>query len=136
LTEIANLERELNAQRFFQVLAVTVLTSYSEKTIPSNWKPLKLAEHVESLADLTIRSGLTGIVCSPEEAKALRNRHPNSFLVTPGIRLATDSKDDQVRITTPKEALENGASALVIGRPIVTAKDPIAAIESILASLN
>jgi orotidine-5'-phosphate decarboxylase len=136
LTEISQLEKELSAKRFFQVLAVTVLTSYSDKTIPSNWKPLKMADHVESLADLTIRCGLTGIVCSPEEAMALRKRHPASYLVTPGIRLESDSKNDQIRTMNPKEALENGASALVIGRPIVAAADPVAALENILQSLN
>lgn len=136
LKALAELEKELNAQRPFKILAVTVLTSYSAQTVPPNWKPLQFVEHVEALADTVLRSGLTGIVCSPEEATAIRRRHPNSYLVTPGIRLSSDSKDDQSRIMTPKAAVAAGASALVIGRPILTAQDPVAVVNEIVSSLS
>lgn len=136
LKALAELEKELNAQRPFKILAVTVLTSYSAQTVPPNWKPLQFVEHVEALADTVLRSGLTGIVCSPEEASAIRRRHPNSYLVTPGIRLSSDSKDDQSRIMTPKAAVAAGASALVIGRPILTAQDPVAVVNEIVSSLS
>lgn len=136
LKALAELEKELNQQRPFRILAVTVLTSYSAQTVPPNWKPLQFVEHVEALADAVLRSGLSGLVCSPEEASAIRRRHPNSYLVTPGIRLTSDSKDDQARIMTPKAAIAAGASALVIGRPILTAQDPIAVVNEILSTLS
>lgn len=135
LKALAELEQELNQQRPFKILAVTVLTSYSKQTIPPNWKSLEFVEHVEALADAVLRSGLTGIVCSPEEANAIRRRHPNSYLVTPGIRLSSDPKDDQSRIMTPKAAVAAGASALVIGRPILAAQDPVVVVNDILSSL-
>lgn len=141
LTQLAQLESELNQKRFFKLLAVTVLTSYSERTLPPNWKAIHTLDHVEALADLTLRSGLSGVVCSPEEVQSLRRRHPNSFLVTPGIRLATanaagpTAADDQSRVMTPKAALAAGASALVIGRPIIAAADPAAALSEILSGL-
>lgn len=136
LKNLGELEKKLNEKRPFKILAVTVLTSYSAQTIPPNWKPLQFIEHVEALADATMRAGLNGIVCSPEEASAIRRRHPQSFLVTPGIRLTAEKTDDQTRVMTPKSAIDAGASALVIGRPILTAADPVKTVSEILKTLE
>lgn len=136
LKALADLEKKLNEKRPFKILAVTVLTSYSAQTVPPNWKPLQFIEHVEALADATMRAGLTGIVCSPEEASAIRRRHPQSFLVTPGIRLTAEKSDDQSRIMTPKNAIAAGASALVIGRPILSAANPVDMVSEILKSIE
>lgn len=125
LASLFELEKKLNNERPFRILSVTVLTSYSEKTAPPNWKKLPFVDQVESLSDLTLRSGLKGLVCSPQEVKGLRRRHPESFIVTPGIRLSDGAQSkDQVRVGTPEQALSDGASALVVGRPIIEAQDP------------
>lgn len=120
---LAQTERELNSKRPFKILAVTILTSFAQNTLPPNSNKQEIATQVVDLASLAVQSGLTGIVCSPHEAEVLRARHNNVYLVTPGIRLDGNA-GDQKRIMGPKEAIKAGASALVIGRPIVEAKDP------------
>jgi orotidine-5'-phosphate decarboxylase len=79
---------------------------------------------------------LTGLVCSPHEVQALRKQNANSYLVTPGVRLADDDKGDQKRIETPAEAIRKGSSALVVGRPIIAAKNPVEAADRVIASIN
>ena len=89
-----------------------------------------------SLADLTKTSGLDGVVCSPQEISVLRARLGSDFtLVTPGIRPAGSEKGDQKRIMTPKDALAEGSSYLVIGRPITQSANPAQAAAEIFASL-
>jgi orotidine-5'-phosphate decarboxylase len=91
-----------------------------------------LATHVLNLANLTQQAGLDGVVCSALEAQMLRSNLGSEFcLVTPGIRPANASKDDQSRIVTPADALALGSSYLVIGRPITQAANPLAALEAI-----
>jgi orotidine-5'-phosphate decarboxylase len=124
LKEIAKLENELSLTRPFQVLCVTVLTSFTENNLPSNWQTLSAREHVVLLAQDVVGAGLSGIVCSPEEVSELRKKFSSTYLVTPGIRLPTDAKGDQSRIMGPGEAFAAGASALVVGRPIVEAAEP------------
>ncbi len=133
LRKVAALEQQLAKGRPFQVLAVTVLTSFGDKNLPANWRPAPAAEHVNILAQAAIDSGLTGIVCSPHEVTQLRRTYPSAFLVTPGIRvkLAQIVRDDQSRTMSPKEALAAGADALVIGRPITAAVDPRVAVKEI-----
>jgi orotidine-5'-phosphate decarboxylase len=77
-----------------------------------------------SLAQLAIDSGLSSLVCSPEEVVALRQRFPDAFLVTPGVRMGQEDRGDQSRICDPTTALRRGASALVVGRPICESLDP------------
>lgn len=120
---LAQTEQELNSKRPFKILAVTILTSFAQNTLPPNSNKQDIATQVVDLASLAIQSGLTGIVCSPHEAEVLRARHNNAYLVTPGIRLDGNA-GDQKRIMGPKEAMKAGASTLVIGRPIVEAKNP------------
>lgn len=122
LKKLAELEIELNKQRFFKILAVTILTSWNEKSYPSILKQDSVANHVLELSQLVLDSGLSGIVCSPLELELLKNR--NHYLVTPGIRFDLEAHSDQKRIMSPKEALRAGSNILVVGRPIIHAKNP------------
>lgn len=140
LKQLADLEKELSQKREFHLLAVTVLTSFAENDIPINWDPSKnISAHVKALANESQAQGVSGLVCSPFEVKDLRASHPKAFLLTPGIRPAADAsskKDDQTRIATPVQALQDGSSALVIGRPIVEAQNPRAAAEAIYKEIK
>lgn len=123
LALMAKVETELRAQRAFRILTVTVLTSFSKETLPVRLRGLDVGDLVEDLAIEAAAQGLKSFVCSPLEAARLRNAIPESFLVTPGIRPSGSSKGDQVRIETPASAAKAGASALVVGRPILEASD-------------
>jgi orotidine-5'-phosphate decarboxylase len=94
-------------------------------------------EVVLRLAGLARECGLDGVVCSAQEAAALRARFGREFcLVTPGIRPAEAAQDDQNRVATPREAIAAGADYLVIGRPITRAPDPLAALRTINAEIS
>jgi orotidine-5'-phosphate decarboxylase len=135
LQKVAMLEAMLNAQRDFRILCVTILTSWTELSFPPNFKSQPIATHVSELADLAKASGLQGVVCSPEELELLKGK--GLFLVTPGIRAGSDAKGDQQRTKTPFAAMKAGASALVVGRPIIQAPDPrAAALEISLAMIE
>ena len=116
------------------LIAVTVLTSMNQASLNQIGIQTDLATHVLNLAKLTQQAGLDGVVCSALEATALRSQLGNDFcLVTPGIRPAHASQDDQSRVVTPTDALKNGSSYLVIGRPITQATNPLKALEAIHA---
>lgn len=116
------------------LIAVTVLTSMNQASLNQIGIPTDLATHVLNLAKLTQQAGLDGVVCSALEATTLRSQLGHDFcLVTPGIRPAHTNQDDQSRVVTPADALKNGASYLVIGRPITQATDPLKALEAIHA---
>jgi orotidine-5'-phosphate decarboxylase len=118
------------------VLGVTVLTSLDGQTLAEVGCDANVGRQVERLAGLAMRAGLRGLVCSPLEIVALRQSLPEKIqLVTPGIRTGAEKADDQKRTLSPKEAIEAGASWLVIGRPIYEAKSPRDAAEKILAEL-
>jgi len=94
-------------------------------------------EAVSRLAQLTMSSGLDGVVCSALEASRLRRERGNDFLlVTPGIRPESELADDQKRVATPRGAIAAGASYLVVGRPITRAADPLSALRSIQAEID
>jgi orotidine-5'-phosphate decarboxylase len=115
-----------------QLIAVTVLTSMSQQSLYQIGIQSDLASHVLHLATLAQQAGLDGVVCSALEVETLRQHLGTEFcLVTPGIRPANSSKDDQSRIVTPKQALALGSSYLVIGRPITQATNPLQALEAI-----
>ncbi|MCC7260807.1 MAG: orotidine-5'-phosphate decarboxylase [Alphaproteobacteria bacterium] len=119
-----------------KILGVTVLTSMDDSDLASIGVQATAPDQVRRLADLALRSGLDGIVCSPQEITLLRAHCGKDFtLVTPGIRPAGSDKGDQKRTLTPKEALAHGADHLVIGRPITQAADPVTAAKAIKASL-
>ncbi len=119
------------------LIAVTVLTSMDEAQLKAIGVERTIKEQVLALATLTKNSGLDGVVCSAQEASMLRTSLGNEFkLITPGIRPKSADIGDQVRVVTPKDAIELGSSYLVIGRPITKAKDPIAALKAITAEIN
>lgn len=136
MKDMARVEQELSKVRPFKILAVTILTSMEQAALPLTLRSQSVAENVRGLATLAIESGLTGIVCSAEEVADLRNRFPNAYLVTPGIRFSDGNIDDQKRIADPRSALQAGASALVVGRPIVDDKDPRAQAQKFFAAIG
>ncbi|MCY4321366.1 MAG: orotidine-5'-phosphate decarboxylase [Bdellovibrionaceae bacterium] len=123
LNLLYQLETKLSKLRNFKILFVTVLSSQSSSP--------ETEQKVFSLAESVYSSGLKGIVCSAWEVKALREKYSDSFLVTPGIRLKGDSKEDQKRVMTPLEALQAGSSALVIGRSLIKHPEPTAILEEL-----
>jgi orotidine-5'-phosphate decarboxylase len=117
-----------------QLLGVTLLTSFSAVDVEQVWNKeiLSVRDEVVRLAGLAAEAGLDGVVTSPLEVEALRRRHGAGFvIVTPGIRAAADGKADQARTATAGDAARAGAQYLVIGRPILAAADPLAAIAAI-----
>jgi orotidine-5'-phosphate decarboxylase len=119
------------------VLGVTVLTSMDSNNLAEIGAQANVAHQVERLAALAVKAGLRGLVCSPLEITALRQLLPSKVqLVTPGIRTGAEKSDDQKRTLTPREAMDAGANWLVVGRPIYGAKDPRAAAEAILKTLQ
>jgi orotidine-5'-phosphate decarboxylase len=118
------------------VLAVTVLTSLEEADLAADGQSLPLAELVRRRAELAIAAGCAGVVCSPNEAAAIRAAiGAGPLVVTPGVRPSGAALGDQKRVDTPSAARAAGASAVVVGRPIRDAADPRAAIGAILAEL-
>jgi len=119
------------------ILGVTVLTSLDSTALAEVGMDANVGHQVERLALLAVRAGLRGLVCSPLEVVGLRQVLPARMqLVTPGIRTGAEKADDQKRTLTPREAIDAGASWLVVGRPITAAENPRAAAEKILASLT
>lgn len=119
-----------------QLIAVTVLTSMGREDLKDIGLDIEPFEQVQRLAKLTKESGLDGVVCSAQEAKMLRDTLGQDFaLVTPGIRPAGSHADDQKRIVTPKQAMLDGSTHLVIGRPITQSENMRQTLKDILASL-
>lgn len=115
------------------LIAVTVLTSMEQVDLAGIGINLAPEQHVLRLATLTKNAGLDGVVCSAQEASALKQHLGSSFkLVTPGIRPIGSAIGDQKRIMTPVQALEAGSDYLVIGRPITQANNP----DQVLAEIN
>lgn len=136
LKQLHKLETELNRIRPFKILAVTILTSWGPESFSKSFHSWTVENHVRNLTQEVYNSGLRGLVCSGHELQYLN--YPDLFKVVPGIRLSTDQTDakteDQKRIMTPKQAVKAGASALVIGRPILNAHNPRETILNILES--
>ena len=119
-----------------ELLAVTVLTSIDQDQMNAVGLGRSPAEQVELLARMGLEAGIRGFVCSPQEVATLRAlTGPESTLVIPGIRPSGAAVGDQKRIATPAEALRQGASFLVVGRPIIQASDPAEAAEAILREM-
>lgn len=117
-------------------LGITVLTSMSAEDLQLTGVERSLSDQVETLAVQAKQAGLTGVVASPNEAALLRGvLGPEAYIITPGVRPAGASLDDQSRVATPRQAFDNGASHLVIGRPITAAADPAEAFETIVKGL-
>ena len=120
-----------------ELIAVTVLTSFSQAEFEEVHHGERLEERVSMLAALTQDCGLDGVVCSPHEVPRLRaERGLNFGLVTPGVRPVGTDAGDQTRIMTPEQAIAAGSSYLVIGRPITQASDPLQALHQINLTLG
>jgi len=119
-----------------QLLAVTVLTSIDQPQARAVGLSRSPADQAELLARMGLAAGIRGFVCSPQEVAALRAlTGEEGVLVVPGIRPAGAQTGDQKRVATPAEALRQGASYLVVGRPITQATDPAEAAEAILTEI-
>jgi orotidine-5'-phosphate decarboxylase len=119
-----------------QILAVTVLTSYDEADLAEAGYRAGVSELVQMRAKQAEATGVDGLVCSAEEAGALRAIvAPRTCLVTPGIRPSGSDAGDQKRIMTPARAIASGSDYLVVGRPVLAAADPKRAAEAIHAEI-
>ena len=120
----------------FRSIAVTVLTSMNQASLNEIGIETSVENHVLKLAKLTENAGLHGVVCSALEAQLLKKHLKDDFLlVTPGIRPASTSLDDQSRVLTPRQAVQMGATYLVIGRPITQAGNPKQVLMDILKEI-
>jgi orotidine-5'-phosphate decarboxylase len=120
-----------------RILAVTVLTSYDDADLAAAGYEMSVPELAAARAAQARDTGVDGLVCSAEEAASLRGIvGPGMVLVTPGIRPAGSAGGDQKRIMTPAQAIEAGADYLVVGRPVLEARDPKAAADAIVAEIE
>ena len=124
------------APRGTKIVGVTVLTSLDQQDLTAAGVDGSPEDQVRRLANLARESGIDGIVCSGAEVRAAREAWPDGFLIVPGLRPAGDDVADQKRVVTPRQALDDGASILVIGRPITGSPDPEQAIRDIAADLS
>jgi orotidine-5'-phosphate decarboxylase len=120
-----------------RILAVTVLTSYDDADLAAAGYEMNVKELAAARAAQARDTGVDGLVCSAEEAATLRDiAGPGMVLVTPGIRPAGTAQGDQKRIMSPARAIDAGADYLVVGRPIVEARDPKAVADAIIAEID
>lgn len=119
------------------IVAVTMLTSLNDQDLESVGFRGKIVERAVALAKLAKNCGLDGVVCSAAEISAIRNACGAEFVtIVPGVRTSKESRNDQKRTCSPAEALSLGATYLVIGRPITSAPDPVAAVKAIKKSIE
>ena len=121
-----------------KIIGVTVLTSSDQDSMKELGIERNVEDHVLNLAEMSSTNGLDGVVASPNETGLIReNVDKESFLiVTPGVRLDQVKNDDQKRVMTPADAIANGSDYLVIGRPILQAKDKLEAIHRIISDIE
>ena len=118
-----------------KVVGVTVLTSLDDDDLRHVGVTETVHDHVERLTLAAREAGLDGVVCSGSEVAHAKSIWPGGFFVVPGVRPASGAAADQKRVATPRQALDRGASILVVGRPITHADDPQAAVRAIEATL-
>lgn len=118
-----------------KVVGVTVLTSLDEQDLAASGVRGSPGEQVERLTSLAREAGIDGIVCSGHEVAAARAAWPDGYFVVPGVRPPGAEVGDQKRVVTPRRALDDGASMLVIGRPVTGVPDPARAVREIAAGL-
>lgn len=119
-----------------KLVAVTTLTSLSQDDFSDLGIKRSVSEQALALGELAISSGIDGLVTSAHEAGALRKKFPDALLVTPGIRMPDGDVGDQKRVATPSFAVQQGATHLVVGRPILQAEDPAGATAAIFADIK
>jgi orotidine-5'-phosphate decarboxylase len=119
------------------LLGVTVLTSMNDDDCKElGYVPLQPSTRALSLAQFGHDCGLRGFVCSPHEVARLKGAFPDSFFLVPGVRPAGSDAGDQKRVGTPAQAVKDGASLIVVGRPIRDAADPVAAAKAIAVEIG
>lgn len=133
LSRMAAIETQLNKERPFKILNVTILTSWDEQSLPKNMQNWNIREHVKQIVTEIKNSGLDGVVCSAHEIKDIQDN--DLFIVTPGLQF-NSTNEDQKRTMAPAEAYAQGASGLVVGRSIIAAKKPRQVAEEILKSIQ
>lgn len=137
--EAASRAAERQGQPDFRplLLGVTVLTSLGAEDVNALGLGTDVGLVVDRLASVALHAGLDGIVCSPLEIERVRRAHPHAVILTPGIRPARglSAGDDQVRVATPAAALSSGADYLVMGRPILQAREPLQMVSEVLNEL-
>lgn len=128
---------EGRADSKLKILAVTVLTSWDQKAVDRHGIDVSIEDLVLRRAEMALEAGADGLIASAREAPMLRERFGDEpLIVTPGIRPSGADAGDQMRVVTPSEAMKNGASHLVVGRPVTQAPEPKAALRSILDELE
>ena len=119
-----------------RILGVTILTSMHQTDFAEAGYQGLIAQRVETRARQAMDAGIDGLVCAPQEASAVRQATgAKALIVTPGVRPAGSEHGDQARSATPTQAIQNGASHLVVGRPIIQAYDPLAAAQAIILEI-
>jgi orotidine-5'-phosphate decarboxylase len=118
-----------------KVVAVTVLTSLDDSDLKDAGVASSSSDQVARLARLAREAGVDGIVCSGVEVAAAKAAWPEGFVVVPGVRVEGSEVGDQKRVVTPRQAVGDGASVIVVGRPITLASDPVQALREIAATL-
>lgn len=120
-----------------KLLAVTVLTSFTGPELKKIGINIPMEKMVSRLCGIALEAGCDGVVASPLEAPRLRKEYGKNFLiVTPGVRPAWSAKNDQQRIATPAEAINNGADYIVVGRPILSAPKPLDAARMVIKEIR
>lgn len=120
------------------ILGVTVLTSHTQDSLSEIGIERRLEDQVVALAQLCEKSGVNGVVASPQEIVPIRQAvdNPGFVILTPGVRPAGAALNDQSRVMTPGEAIKAGANLLVVGRPITAADDPVMAARKIVEEIE
>lgn len=136
MNSVATRAKEINPESL--AIAVTILTSFSEEEVKETFQSnLAIKELALNLAKLTKEAGMDGVVCSPWEAKIIKEKCGQEFkTVCPGVRPRWSAANDQERIMTPKDAILNGCDYLVIGRPITKHENPVEAAKLVLAEIE
>ncbi len=119
-----------------KLIGVSMLTSLDNQDLKESGIMCNEISYVEKLVKIGVSSGIDGVVSSPREVKLLREKFQKLILVTPGIRLPDDNKNDQKRTETPGKAIKNGSSLLIIGRTITKSPNPILSIEKIIQNIE
>ena len=134
MSECMTLKKEMKSST--NIVGVTMLTSFDDHEIREIGLNDSIQESINRLAKLADDCELDGLVCSPHEAKEIKIQFPKLQLIVPGIRRSSDEINDQKRIMSAKEALDNGADILVIGRPITESANPAKAAEDFLNEIQ
>ena len=134
MTECMKLKNEMGSTT--NIIGVTMLTSFDDQAIKEIGFNTSVIDTINQVASLADECSLDGLVCSPLEAQKLKNSFPALQLIVPGIRNSSEQTNDQKRTLSAKEAIDNGADILVIGRPITEAPDPAKAAEALLNEIK